>query len=192
MRFMRRDLEPVIAWSPSPFRESGWGPHPQSSSRQGLQGTPVGVRSAPQAAAQISFWHDFAHLRHGLQTGATSTLYIVARLTPSALAIVLADSPLTCIRCARAPFFSSGALGRPMCWPRARRASRGAVRRCLPSSSSISARLARTRATIRPVAFDVSIPSLSGRRRCCAYQAHGWLSSPLRRCGLSGECRSQR
>lgn len=33
-----------------------------------------------------------------------STRYTVARLTPSVAAIVLADSPLACIRCARAFF----------------------------------------------------------------------------------------
>jgi hypothetical protein len=51
------------------------------------------------------------------------------------------------------------ALGRPMDCPRARRASRAAVRRSRPNSNSSSARLANTPATIRPVAFDVSIPS---------------------------------
>jgi hypothetical protein len=33
-----------------------------------------------------------------------STRYTVARLTPSAAAMVPADSPLACIRCARAAF----------------------------------------------------------------------------------------
>jgi hypothetical protein len=33
----------------------------------------------------------------------------------SVAAIVLADSPLACIRCARAAFDSSNTLGRPMC-----------------------------------------------------------------------------
>ena len=47
--------------------------------------------------------------------------------------------------------------------PRARRASRAAVRRSRPNSSSNSARLANTPATIRPVALDVSIPSRSER-----------------------------
>ena len=44
----------------------------------------------------------------------------MARLTPSVAAIVLADSPLACIRCARAAFDSSNDLGRPMDCPRAR------------------------------------------------------------------------
>ena len=35
--------------------------------------------------------------------------YTVARLTPSVVAMVPADSPLACIRCARAAFFSSSA-----------------------------------------------------------------------------------
>jgi hypothetical protein len=83
----------------------------------------------------------------------------VARLTPSAVAIVLAGSPDACIRCARPAFDASSFLGRPMDWPRARRASRAAARRSRPSSNSSSARLARTPATIRPVALDVSMPS---------------------------------
>jgi hypothetical protein len=37
--------------------------------------------------------------------------------------------PLRCIRCARAAFVSSSTLGRPMCCPRARRASHAAARR---------------------------------------------------------------
>jgi hypothetical protein len=45
--------------------------------------------------------------------------------------MVLADSPLACIRIAKAAFFSSSALGRPMCWPRALLASRAATRECL-------------------------------------------------------------
>ena len=40
--------------------------------------------------------------------------------------MVLADSPLTCILCARAAFFWSSAFGRPIAWPRDRRASRAA------------------------------------------------------------------
>jgi hypothetical protein len=40
------------------------------------------------------------------------TRYTVARLTPRVLAIVLADSPLACIRCARAALDVSNALGR--------------------------------------------------------------------------------
>jgi hypothetical protein len=35
-------------------------------------------------------------------------------------AITFADSPLACIRCARADFDLSSASGLPMCWPRAR------------------------------------------------------------------------
>lgn len=77
--------------------------------------------------------------------------------------MVLADSPLACIRCARATFDWSSAFGRPMDCPRARRASRAAVRRSLPSSNSSSARLARTPATMRPEACDVSMPSRSDR-----------------------------
>ena len=46
------------------------------------------------------------------------TRQTVARDTPSVLAIVLADSPLACIRCANAAFGLSSALGRPMCCPR--------------------------------------------------------------------------
>jgi hypothetical protein len=43
-----------------------------------------------------------------------------SNLRPSAPdTMVLADSPLACIRCARAAFFSSSAFGRPMCCPRA-------------------------------------------------------------------------
>jgi ketosteroid isomerase-like protein len=38
------------------------------------------------------------------------TRYTVARLTPRVLAIVLADSPLACVRCARAAFFSSSTV----------------------------------------------------------------------------------
>ena len=60
------------------------------------------------------------------------TRYTVARLTPRVLAIVLADSPLACIRRANAAFLSSSALGRPMCCPRARRAWRAAARRSRP------------------------------------------------------------
>jgi hypothetical protein len=45
------------------------------------------------------------------------------------VAIVLADSLFACIRMAKAAFFSSSALGRPMCCPRERRASRAAARR---------------------------------------------------------------
>ena len=52
---------------------------------------------------------------------------------------MLADSPLACIRCARATLDWSNAFGRPMDCPRARRASRAA--------------------TMRPVAFDVSMPT---------------------------------
>jgi hypothetical protein len=83
--------------------------------------------------------------------------------------MVLADSPLACIRMTKAAFFLSSALGRPMCCPRARRASRAAVRRSRPSSSSSSARLARTPATIRPVALEVSIPSRNDRRTIFRY-----------------------
>ncbi|MCW2513600.1 MAG: hypothetical protein JWR11_2642 [Mycobacterium sp.] len=52
---------------------------------------------------------------------------MVARLTPRVDAMVLADSPLACIRCATAAFSSFSAFGRPMDCPRARRASRAAV-----------------------------------------------------------------
>jgi hypothetical protein len=45
------------------------------------------------------------------------TRYTVARLTPRVWAIVLADSPLRCIRWAKAAFDLSSALGRPMCCP---------------------------------------------------------------------------
>src|ERR1700730_17727629 len=38
------------------------------------------------------------------------TRYTVARLTPRVLAIVLADSPLACIRCARAASLSSSTV----------------------------------------------------------------------------------
>jgi len=79
---------------------------------------------------------------------------------PSAVAIVLADSPLACTRSARPAFFSSSASRRPMCCPRARRASRAAGP-ALPSEFQFKLRQAgkKTPATIRPVAFDVSIPS---------------------------------
>ena len=97
--------------------------------------------------------------RCGHATLSASARYTVARLTPSVEAIVLADSPLACIRCARATFDGSSALGRPMDCPRAFRASRAAARRSRPSSNSNSAKLASTPATIRPVAFDVSMPS---------------------------------
>lgn len=50
-------------------------------------------------------------------------------------------------------------LGRPMCCPRARRASRAADRRSRPNSNSSSAKLERTPATMRPKEFDVSMPS---------------------------------
>jgi hypothetical protein len=40
---------------------------------------------------------------------------------------VPADSPLACIRCARATLDWSSALGRPMDWPRGRALSRRAV-----------------------------------------------------------------
>ena len=43
--------------------------------------------------------------------------------------MVLADSPLACIRCASAALERSRAFGRPMDCPRARRASRAAERR---------------------------------------------------------------
>ena len=43
--------------------------------------------------------------------------------------MVLADSPLACIRCASAVFDLSSAFGRPMDCPRARRASRAAAAR---------------------------------------------------------------
>ena len=88
---------------------------------------------------------------------------MVARLTPRVVAKVEADSPLACIRCTRAAFEASNALGRPIDCPRARRASRAAARRSRPSSSSSSANEARTPATMRPDAFDVSIPSRSDR-----------------------------
>ncbi|SBS76724.1 hypothetical protein MHPYR_350066 [uncultured Mycobacterium sp.] len=68
----------------------------------------------------------------------------MARLTPSVEAMVVADSPLACIRCASAVFEVSSALGRPMDCPRARRASRAAERRSRPSSNSSSAKLAKT------------------------------------------------
>jgi Pyridoxamine 5'-phosphate oxidase len=54
-------------------------------------------------------------------------------------------------RCASAAFLSSSTFGRPICCPRARRASRAAARRSQPSSSSSSARLASTPATLRGV-----------------------------------------
>lgn len=44
--------------------------------------------------------------------------------------------PLACIRLASTAFFSSSTLGRPMCCPRARRASRAAARRSKPSSAN--------------------------------------------------------
>jgi integrase len=66
------------------------------------------------------------------------------RLTPRVAGIVPADSPLACIRWARAAFDLSSAFGRPIDCPRDRRASRAAARRLRPSSSSSSARLART------------------------------------------------
>jgi hypothetical protein len=43
--------------------------------------------------------------------------------------MVLADSPLACIRCASPAFDLSSALGRPIDWPRALRASRAAAER---------------------------------------------------------------
>jgi hypothetical protein len=45
-----------------------------------------------------------------------STRVRVARLTPCVAASVLADSPLACIRCAKAVFDLSSALGHPMCY----------------------------------------------------------------------------
>ena len=44
-----------------------------------------------------------------------STRYTVARLTPSVVAMVLAGSPLACIRCARAAFERSRALRMTSC-----------------------------------------------------------------------------
>ena len=61
------------------------------------------------------------------------------------------------------PFDLSRAFGRPTDRPRARRASRAAVRRSRPNSNSSSAKLASTPATIRPVALEVSMPSRSER-----------------------------
>ena len=58
-----------------------------------------------------------------------STRYTVARLTPSVAAIVETGSPLVCILRASAALDLSSALGRPMAWPRARRASLAAARR---------------------------------------------------------------
>ena len=69
---------------------------------------------------------------------------------PEVAAMVLADSPLVCIRCASATFDWSSAFGRPMDCPRALRASRAAVRRSLPNSNSSSARLARHRPPCGP------------------------------------------
>jgi hypothetical protein len=59
--------------------------------------------------------------------------------------MMLADSPFTWIRCAKAAFEGSDAIGRPMDWPRARRVSPAAARRSRPDSNSGSAKLARTR-----------------------------------------------
>ena len=59
-------------------------------------------------------------------------------------------------RCASAAFLSSSTFGRPICCPRARRASRAAARRSRPSSSSSSARLASTPATLRGVEIPLS------------------------------------
>jgi hypothetical protein len=71
-----------------------------------------------------------------------------ARPTPSVAAIMRADSPLACIRWAKAAFDLSSAFGRPMDCQRARRASRGSA--ALPDSSkSVSAKLASTPATDR-------------------------------------------
>ena len=100
----------------------------------------------------------------GPRYSSASTRYTVARLTPNVAAIVITGSPEACIRLANAAFDGSRALGRPMAWPRARRASRAADLRSRPSSSSSSARLARTPATIRPVALEVSMPSRKERR----------------------------
>jgi hypothetical protein len=85
---------------------------------------------------------------------------------------VLAGSPLACIRCASAAFDLSSAFGRPIDWPRDRRASRAAAHRSRPNSSSSSAMLASTPATMRAVAFDVSIPSRTERERCHATLTH--------------------
>jgi hypothetical protein len=63
----------------------------------------------------------------GANIYSANTLYTVARLTPNALAIVLAGSPLACIRRANSDLELSSAFGRPMDCPRARRAS---TRRC--------------------------------------------------------------
>ena len=57
---------------------------------------------------------------------------MVARLPPSVAAIVQADSRVVCILCASAVFALSSAFGRPMCCPRARRASLAADRRRSP------------------------------------------------------------
>jgi hypothetical protein len=94
------------------------------------------------------------------------TRYTVARLTPSVVAIVLADSPAACIRCARAAFAWSSALGRPIDWPRARRASRAAARRARPSSSSNAAsplrdpQPFRTPKSLDLLVIDLAVPAM--------------------------------
>lgn len=70
-----------------------------------------------------------------------------------------ADSPLACIPWARAAFLLSSTLGRPMCWPAP--AALHGPQHTLHGLAQVPARssLASTPATMRPVAFEVSIPS---------------------------------
>jgi len=55
--------------------------------------------------------------------------------------MVLADSPLACIRCARAGFDLSSTLGRPICCPRARRGARAAAGVRREAKSEAAARI---------------------------------------------------
>jgi hypothetical protein len=55
----------------------------------------------------------------GLDRSTSQHAITVALLTPSVVAIVLADSPPACIRRASAAFEPSSSLGRPMDCPRA-------------------------------------------------------------------------
>ncbi len=66
--------------------------------------------SAPPPLVRSSLSHAVDRLV-GTVTCSAGAWYTVARLTPSATAMVLADSPLACIRCARAAFDGASALG---------------------------------------------------------------------------------
>jgi hypothetical protein len=106
------------------------------------------------------------------------TRYTVARLTPSALAIVLAGSPLACIRMAKAAFFSSSALGRPMDCPRARRASRAAARRCPPLAElSISLQRRGSVGVLRGHCLRTGQKQRPGKRSLANDEARGFCWS---------------